>query len=85
MTPQTSRWLRRFAKAAVFAVIFAAGVAGFFLGSPAHKLQASQDEACRVRCADAHKFHRLVPLVPAPPSSSVPQGKYDGPWNCECY
>ena len=82
MLPQTRKWLIWLAKSAVFAVFFAAGVAGFFLGTPAHKLEASQDEVCRARCADLRKFHRLVP---APQSGPAPQGKYDGPWNCECY
>jgi hypothetical protein len=80
--PQTTGGLARFAKFVVFAVFFAVGVAGFFLGNPAHRLQASQDEACRARCADVRKFHRLVPALPP---GAVPQGKYDGPWNCECY
>jgi hypothetical protein len=74
--------LARFAKIAIFAVFFAAGAAGFFLGSPAHKLQASQDEVCRARCANLGKFHRLVPALPG---GAPPQGRYDGPWHCECY
>lgn len=80
--PQTAGGLARCAKFVVFTGFFAAGVVGFLLGSPKHRLHASQDEACRASCADIHKFHRLVP---APPSGSAPQGKYEGSWNCECY
>ena len=68
--------LTRAAKIIIFLLFVGAGIAGFFLGNPAHKLQASQDEACRARCANMQKFHRLVPAL---------KGKSDGPWNCECY
>ncbi len=79
---QAAEGLARFAKPAVFAYSSPWVSRGFFLGSPAHKFHASQDEACRARCADIRKFHRLVPALPA---GAVPQGRYDGPWNCECY
>ncbi len=68
--------LERLTKIAIAVVFIAAGIAGFFLGNPAQKSRASQDEACRVKCADLRKFHRLAPVAPA---------KNDGPWNCECY
>jgi hypothetical protein len=74
--------LTRFAKVIIFVVFFAAGVAGLILGNPMQKLRASEDEACHATCANRHKFHRLVPALPP---GSVAQGKYDGPWTCECY
>ncbi|HLX80565.1 MAG TPA: hypothetical protein VKS43_08270 [Burkholderiales bacterium] len=72
-------WL---AKIVIFIVFVGAGIAGFFLGNPVQKSRASQDEVCRVRCADLHKFHRLVPASQSVPGA--PAG-YDGPWSCECY
>ena len=74
--------LARVAKIIVFLLFVGAGIAGFFLGNPVHKLEASQDEACRSRCANMQKFHRLARALPA---GAAPRGKYDGPWNCECY
>lgn len=74
--------LTRVAKIIIFLLFIGAGIAGFFLGNPVHRLEASQDEACRARCANMQKFHRLVPI---PPAGSAPQGRYGGPWNCECY
>jgi hypothetical protein len=68
--------LTRLAKAVVFLAFIAVGIAGFFLGNPAQKSRASQDEACRVKCADLQKFHRLAPVSP---------GKPEGPSTCECY
>jgi|GEM_PF-6992101 len=68
--------LRRLAKAVVFVLFIAAGIAGFFFGNPVEKSRANQDEVCRVRCADLQKFHRLVPASP---------GKPGGPSACECY
>jgi hypothetical protein len=75
----TEPMLRRLAKAVVFVLFVAAGIAGFFLGNPVQKERANQDEVCRAKCANLQKLHRLVPA-----SSPLP-GKNDGPWNCECY
>ncbi len=72
----TGPLLARAAKAIVFVLFIAAGIAGFFLGNPVQKSRANQDEVCRVKCADLQKFHRLVPASP---------GKADGPATCECY
>ena len=74
--------LTRLTKVIIFVVFFAVGIAGFFLGNPAQKFRVNEDEVCRVGCANQHKFHRLVPALP--PAKGAP-GKYDGPWNCECY
>lgn len=68
--------LRSVAKAVVFVLFIAAGIAGFFLGNPAQKSRAVEDEVCRVKCADLQKLHRLAPVSP---------GKPDGPSACECY
>jgi hypothetical protein len=59
--------LTRLAKIVIFAVVFAAGVAGLILGNPRQKLQASEDELCRARCGDLHKLHRLAPLAGGKP------------------
>jgi hypothetical protein len=72
----TEPLLRRLAKAVIFLVFVAAGIAGFFLGNPAQKERANQDEVCRARCANLQKLHRLAPVSP---------GKNDGPSTCECY
>jgi len=74
--------LTRLAKIVIFIVFIGAGIAGFFLGNPVQKSRASQDEVCRVRCADLHKFHRLVPASQPAPGASA---GYEGPWSCECY
>ncbi len=65
--------LTRIAKFIIFALVFAAGVAGLLLGNPGQKLRASEDEICRASCADLHKLHRLV------------QTRQDGPRTCDCY
>ncbi|HEY8067833.1 MAG TPA: hypothetical protein VIF38_02995 [Burkholderiales bacterium] len=72
----TEPLLTRLAKAVIFILFVAAGIAGFFLGNPVQKERANQDEVCRVKCADLQKLHRLVPVTP---------GKPDGPAACECY
>jgi hypothetical protein len=72
----TEPLLTRLAKAIIFILLIAAGIAGFFLGNPAQKARANQDEVCRAKCANLQKFHRLTPVSP---------GKNDGPSTCECY
>lgn len=72
----------RLTKIAIFIAFVGAGIAGFFLGNPVQKSRASQDEVCRVRCADLHKFHRLMPESQPVPGAPA---RYEGPWSCECY
>ena len=78
----TQRTLTRLTKGVILVLFFGTGVAGFMLGNPMQKLRASEDAACHARCANSHKFHRMVPALP---SDSGANAKYDGPWKCECY
>ena len=69
-------------KVAIFAVFIAIGIGGFFLGNPIERFRVNEQQACDEKCKKQNKFSRLVP---ARPPGSVGQGRYDGPWTCECY
>ena len=66
----------------IFGVFVVLGLIWLFLGSPAQRSRENEESACRDACAKLDRASRLIPAIPA---GSVPQGKYDGPWNCECY
>jgi hypothetical protein len=69
-------------KVAVVAVFAGIGLVWLYVGSPAQRLKMSEEDLCRDKCANLQKSWRLVPQYP---KGMVPQGKYDGPWSCECH
>ena len=74
--------LTRRLKFTIFGVFILAGALGFLLGNPIERFRVNEDQACLDKCKTQNKFSRLVPALPP---GSVSQGKYDGPWTCECY
>jgi hypothetical protein len=69
-------------KITIFAVFVAIGFAGFYLGNPIERFRMNEQQACDEKCKKLNKLSRLVPALPP---GTVAQGKYDGPWTCECY
>ncbi len=69
-------------KLAIAAVFLGVALLGFFVGNPISYFRASEEQACRDRCAARRMSWRLVSQNPV---GSVNQGGYDGPWRCECY
>lgn len=74
--------LTRRAKITIVLVFIAVGLVGFYLGNPLQRFRADEEAACRDKCTTMQRSGRLVPTLPP---GSVAQGKYDGPWSCECY
>lgn len=68
-------------KLAIIAVFIAAALFGIFIGSPAQRYKASEEEACRDRCAKVKMSGSLISQNPVGP---LTKGGYDGPWKCEC-
>jgi len=69
-------------KVAVVAVLVGVGLLWIYVGSPAQRFKMSEEGLCRDKCASVQKSWRLLPQYP---KGMVSQGKYDGPWSCECY
>ena len=69
-------------KAALVAVFVGVGLVWTYLGSPTQRFKLSEEQLCRDKCATVQKSSRLVPQHP---KGTVPEGKFDGPWSCECY
>ena len=74
--------LTRRTKLAILAVFISAGLIGLFLGSPVQRYREAEENSCREKCAKLQKASRLVSQDPL---GMVGPGKYDGPWNGECY
>lgn len=58
------------------------GLVGLWFGSPTQRYRESEEVSCTKTCSVQHKAGRLVSSY-AP--GMVAPGKYDGPWQCECY
>ena len=69
-------------KITVLTVFAVAGLASLYIGSPIERFRMNEEEACEDKCKKLNKVSRLVPARPA---GTIGQGKYDGPWTCECY
>jgi hypothetical protein len=69
-------------KLAVVAVLAAIGSIWIYVGSPAQRFKLNEEKLCRDKCSSVQKPWRLVPQYP---KGMVSEGKYDGPWSCECY
>lgn len=69
-------------KLAIVAVFVLVGLIWLYVGSPAQRFRMSEEEVCRDKCAQSQKSSRLVSHYP---KGMVGEGKYDGPWSCECY
>lgn len=69
-------------KVAIVAVFAGLGLLWLYVGSPAQRFKISEEDMCRDKCVKLQKSSRLVPQYP---KGMVSQGKYDGPWSCECY
>jgi hypothetical protein len=74
--------MSRRAKLAIAAAFVVVGLIFFFGPSPVGLWRQSEQAACEKKCSELKKFARLVP---AHPPTQVPQGKFEGPWTCECY
>jgi hypothetical protein len=69
-------------KLCLVAAFAAIGLVWIYLGSPAQRFRMSEGDSCRDKCTKIQKSWRLVAEQP---KGMVSQGKYDGPWSCECY
>ena len=69
-------------KAAIVAAFVGVGLLWLYVGSPAQRFRMSEEDSCREKCAKVQKSSRLVSHYP---KGMVSEGKYDGPWTCECY
>lgn len=67
---------------ALVAVFVGIGLIWMYAGSPAQRFRMREEDVCRAKCTSVQKSWRLVPQYP---KGMVGQGKYDGPWSCECY
>jgi hypothetical protein len=69
-------------KVGVVAALAALGLIWLYVGSPGERFKSSEEGVCRDKCTGLQKSSRLVPQNP---KGMVSQGKYEGPWSCECY
>jgi hypothetical protein len=74
--------LTRRTKLVIIGVFAIVGLLGLYFGGPLQRFRSSEESACHEKCAKLQRSSRLV----SPYSQgTVGQGRYDGPWKCECY
>jgi hypothetical protein len=69
-------------KVALVALFAGMGLVWLYVGSPAQRFKTSEANLCHDKCAKLQKTWRLVPQHAM---GMISEGKYDGPWSCQCY
>lgn len=68
--------------AIIIAAFAITGVLFYFGPSPLGLWRQNERAACEKKCSELKRSARLVP---ARSLNQIPQGKFEGPWRCECY